>query len=180
MRRRLRLWRRDKNMKKKVLVITSFIDCTVDYLIKTYSPQVDFFRFNVDVLKKYEVTIGSENFWHILDKGKNEYIKKDDIFSIYYRKPMFPDLKEYEEAYHQMIQSDIYAIVAGIVNSFEGKVLSKPYLLRKAENKVDQLIFAKKNNWLIPKSFIGNKTKSQMDFLQKKIYYKTFDNRKSI
>lgn len=93
---------------------------------------------------------------------------------------MFPDLKEYEEAYHQMIQSDIYAIVAGIVNSFEGKVLSKPYLLRKAENKVDQLIFAKKNNWLIPKSFIGNKTKSQMDFLQKKIYYKTFDNRKSI
>lgn len=157
-----------KNMKKKILIITSSIDCTVDYLIEKYSSRLEFFRFDVDVLEKYEVSIGNDDFWRVLDKGKNEYIKKDDVFSIYYRKPMFPDLKEYEEAYHQMIQSDIYAIIAGIVNSFEGKVLSKPYLLRKAENKVDQLIFAKKNNWLIPKSFIGNKTDSQKDFLQKK------------
>lgn len=155
-------------MKNKILIITSSIDCTVDYLIEKYSSRLDFFRLNVDFLMKYEVSIGSESGWCILDKEKNEYIRKDDIFSIYYRKPMFPDLKEYEEAYHQMIQSDIYAIIAGIVNSFEGKVLSKPYLLRKAENKVDQLILAKKNNWLIPRSFIGNKTDSQMDFLQKK------------
>ncbi len=155
-------------MKKKILIITSSIDCTVDYLIGKYSFQIDFFRFDVDMLGKYEISIGNEFCWSILDKEKKEFIKKNDIFSIYYRKPMFPDLKEYEEAYHQMIQSDIYAIIVGIVNSFEGKTLSKPYLLRKAENKVDQLILAKKNNWLIPRSFIGNKTDSQMDFLQKK------------
>ena len=155
-------------MKKKILIITSSIDCTVDYLIEKYSSWLEFFRFNVDFLGKYEVSIGSEACWCILDKEKNKYIRKDDIFSIYYRKPMFPDLKEYEEAYHQMIQSDIYAIIAGIVNSFEGKVLSKPYLLRKAENKVDQLIFAQKNNWIIPKSFIGNKTVSQIKNKKKK------------
>ena len=155
-------------MKKKILIVTSSIDCTVDYLIEKYSSRLEFFRLNVDFLGKYEVSIGSEAGWCVLDKEKNEYIRKDDIFSIYYRKPMFPDLKEYEKAYHQMIQSDIYAIIAGIVNSFEGKVLSKPYLLRKAENKVDQIIFAQKNNWIIPKSFIGNRTVSQMEYLQKK------------
>ena len=34
-----------------------------------------------------------------------------------------------------MIAKDIISLINGIVDDFEGKVLTKPYILRKTENK---------------------------------------------
>lgn len=36
-----------------ILIITSSVDCTVDYIMKKYS-EVDFFRVNVDEFSKYK------------------------------------------------------------------------------------------------------------------------------
>ena len=55
-----------------------------------------------------------------------------------------------------MIQRDIISLINGIVDSFSGKVLTKPSILRKVENKVYQLLYAGKNGWNIPQSYIGN------------------------
>ena len=151
-----------------LLIITSSIDCTVDYIIDKYSYRVDFFRLNVDELSRYELSIGGDDFWSVFDRDRKILIESDNVTSIYYRKPMFPDLREYENAYHEMIRSDIYAVIAGIVNSFDGKVLSKPNILRTSENKIGQLIYAQKNGWIIPESFIGNKTNCQQAFLQRR------------
>ena len=55
-----------------------------------------------------------------------------------------------------MICNDILSLICGIVDSFDGIVLTKPCILRKCENKIFQFQYALKNNFLIPKSYIGN------------------------
>lgn len=152
--------------KKKVLIITSTIDCTVDYITQKYNGSVDFYRFDVDKFSDYEISIGGENQWKI--SCIHWSLVKGDIYSIYYRKPRIPDLSEFEKEYQYMIAKDMISTVNGLVDDFEGKVLSKPYLLRKTENKVFQLLYAKKNNLVIPESYIGNSDKCAREFLNDK------------
>lgn len=142
--------------RNKILIITSSIDCTADYIIRKYSMKADFYRFDVDKFYNYEINIGFSGYWIINNKLNKESICKEEVKSIYYRKPMFPSLEEFEIAYWAMIQKDIIAVITGIADSFEGKVLSRPYILRKTENKVFQMLYAKEQSWKVPKSFIGN------------------------
>lgn len=151
---------------KKILIITSSIDCTVDYIINKYRDTAEFYRFDIDMFSEYEIVIGGNRQWVICcDKWK---LQKKDLYSIYYRKPRIPNLDEYEYAYRSMIAKDIISLVNGIVDDFEGKVLTKPYILRKTENKVFQLLYAEKNGFLIPKSFIGNSNEKALKFFQEK------------
>lgn len=69
---------------------------------------------------------------------------------------MYPNLSDYDVMYHNIIKKDILSLINGLVDSFTGIVLTKPSILRKTENKVFQLVYAKQNNILIPESFIGN------------------------
>ena len=139
--------------RRRVLVITSSIDETASYIIAKYSEQVDFFRLNVDQFKSYKFHIGNDG-WSIFREC--EKISSSDVYSIYYRKPILPDLGEYDSQYHLMIQRDVISVINGIADSFCGKVLTRPSILRKVENKVYQLIYAGKNGWDIPCSYIGN------------------------
>ena len=47
--------------------------------------------------------------------------------------------------YHLLIQRDIISIINGIVDSFHGKVITKPSILRKTENKVYQMVYVSKH-----------------------------------
>lgn len=136
----------------KILIITSSIDYTVDYIISRY-PNVDFYRINTDMFGKYQFLI-TNNGWSIESAfGKIEYA---EVKSIYYRKPMLPNLSEFDPAYHSMIAQDILEIVTGLANSFDGLVLSKPYLLKRAENKTYQLLTLRELGVPYPLSAIGN------------------------
>jgi glutathione synthase/RimK-type ligase-like ATP-grasp enzyme len=121
--------------------------------MKKFNHKTDFFRFNVDLFSEYKVTISAVN-WEIAHG--NDTISNETTKSIYYRKPAFPDTSEFDIEYRRMINSDILAIIDGLTNSFDGVVLSKPYLLRRAENKVYQLVYAQKHSILMPESFVGN------------------------
>lgn len=155
-------------MKKHILIITSSLDQTADAIMQKYNSMVDFFRFDVDKLSDYKISVGDHNTWEITNNKLETKITNNSITAIYYRKPQFPDLSEYEPIYHEMIQRDMLSLINGIADSFDGKVLSRPYLLRRAENKVYQLIYALKNNWKIPRSFIGNNSEKQKGFYEKK------------
>jgi len=137
---------------KRILIITSSFDLTVSYIIKQYL-KVSFFRFNVDQLNEYKVNITNQG-WSI--SHHDEHITNNDVHSIYYRKPTFPDLSEYEESYHSMIHKDILTMINGIVDGFPGKVITKPYILRLTENKVFQLLKAAQYGFIVPSSYIGN------------------------
>jgi len=167
-----------KEMLRNILVVTSSIDSTVDYIIYKYKKYARFCRFNVDRFSEYEIIIGGSNQWMIsCDKWK---VKKSDIHSVYYRKPRLPIVEEYENDYRGMIYRDIISLVNGIVDDFEGKVLTKPYILRKTENKIFQLLYAQKNGIIIPESFIGNSNKKAISFLDKKSIIKPITTGKLI
>ena len=93
-------------------------------------------------------------------------ITSEDVYSIYYRKPMLPDLSLYDTQYHLMIQRDIISVINGIVDSFSGCVLTKPSILRKTENKIYQLIYAGENGWDVPQSYIGNSSRDCIKYEQ--------------
>ena len=149
---------------KRILIITCSIDVTVDYIIRHYRTSCLFFRFNVDQLNDYVVDIDNTG-WRIT--RNNESINNNSVHSIYYRKPRYPDLSEYGVEYHAMIKRDILSLINGIVDEFKGKVLTKPSILRKVENKIYQLLYAIKKGIEIPVSYIGNSNTACSDFFKR-------------
>lgn len=135
--------------------MTSSIDLTVDYIINKYSNVAEFYRLDIDNLNNYNISVNNTG-WSISNIKWGHLLYMTDVTSIYYRKPRFPNLAGIEPAYRDMINNDILALINGIIDSFKGKVLTKPYILRKTENKIMQLIYAAQNNIMIPVSFIGN------------------------
>jgi len=47
---------------KKILVITSSYDRTVDSIISKFSPDINFFRFDVDNMSAYDVAVNGDYF----------------------------------------------------------------------------------------------------------------------
>lgn len=138
-----------------ILVITQSRDTTVDYLIERYtSNAITFCRFNIDQLTRYEIAVGDEDEWRI--RTSDWTLQLNQTQSIYYRKPMLPDVRSYAARYREMIETDIIALIDGIVDSFSGKVLSRPSLLRLAENKTLQLLYAIRHHITTPASCISN------------------------
>lgn len=154
---------------KSILVITSSVDATADYVIENYQDKAEFYRINVDDFLKYRINVCEANQWTIYSPDWT--IEKASIDGIYYRKPVLPDLSMYEADYQGMIARDIISIINGIVDNFEGKVLTKPYILRKTENKTFQLLYASHEGLHLPKSYIGNSKDSAI---------KTINNQKSV
>ena len=147
--------------RKKVLIITSSVDETVTYIVNKYSESVDFFRVDVDRFGQYGFYIGNKG-WCISKNQTNMTV--DEVYSIYYRKPILPNLSSYERQYHPMIQRDIISVINGIADGFSGKVLTRPSILRRTENKVYQLLYVREKRWNIPHSYIGNVSSACRDY----------------
>ena len=145
----------------KTLVITSSVDETASYIIKKYGNTVDFFRVNIDRFNEYYFDVGDKG-WSI--SNHDETITEGDTYSIYYRKPILPRLNIYDSEYHFMIQRDIISLINGLADSFKGRVLTKPSILRKTENKIFQLLYASRNGWKIPQSYIGNNREKCLNY----------------
>lgn len=101
----------------------------------------------------YNISVKNES-WKI--SCVNWEISKNNIDAIYYRKPKFPDLSTFNPYYITMLQKDIIDLIDGIVNSFQGMVLSKPYILRKVENKIYQYVTLSKEGIKFPSTYLGN------------------------
>lgn len=152
-------------MKKKILIFTSTLDLTVDYIIYKYSHVADFYRVNIDLLSDYSIDINAKG-WQITNE--NWSICSTELNSIYYRKPRMPNLDDFEFRYQFLIQKDIIVFIEGLVNSFNGYVLSKPCILHSAENKIFQLLRAVEVGFEVPKSTITNNTSLANAFVNEK------------
>jgi len=145
-------------LSKSILIVTSSYDKTVDYIIEKF-PSYNFIRLNVDELHKYKISAHTINGkYKVKFETKNMLIEDllKEIYSIYFRKIFFPSLDDYDKKYRNFMQKEIYGFIVGLIDSFEGRVLTKPHILRKVENKVYQLFLAKKLDFNIPTSIIGN------------------------
>lgn len=142
---------------KKILIITSSFDKTVDYLINKYDDE-KLIRLNVDELKMNQISISNVPYFKVSIENDKYNVENlfDSISSIYYRKLFLPELQEYDPKYHTYMQKEIYSFITGLVDSFDGKVLTSPSTLRKVENKIFQLKIAMELNFLLPHSLISN------------------------
>ena len=160
-------------MKNKILILTSSFDKTVDYIIKKFDKS-NFIRVNIDELKNYQISVTNINGFQI--NLETKFLKIENLFeqvtSIYYRKLFLPNLDEYESKYHTYMQKEIYSFISGLVDSFDGKVLTTPSILRKVENKIYQLKNATDLEFLLPKSLISNDYEKANNFNIEKIIAK--------
>jgi len=137
-----------------ILIFSSSYDFTVDYIINKFNSNCNFYRMNVDKFFDYKISINNNKT--ILCNNIFEVILSD-INSIFYRKIDFPNLDDvYEKKYHKNIISEIYTVVTGFVESFQGICLTKPSILRLVDNKVYQLKVARDVNFLLPETLISN------------------------
>ncbi|WP_223823595.1 MvdC/MvdD family ATP grasp protein [Rummeliibacillus sp. TYF-LIM-RU47] len=146
-----------------VLIITNTIDLTVDYLIDKYSDQVQFFRLNTDRFQDYDIHITSEEtFIEYQDKSSSLLLSECD--ALYYRKISMPSLDEYPSRYRQMMQREMMTVIEGIAETAGHFALTRPSIIRKADNKVVQLSIAKKVGFTMPNSLITNANQAAMSF----------------
>lgn len=150
---------------KNILIITSSYDLTVDYIIDKYSNKAIFYRFNTDLFDMYEIEVNEKGEWKIT--SPNWVLPESNVFSIYYRKPRFPDLKKYDSRFHKFLCKEMLSTIKGIVESFNGICLSKPSLLERAENKIFQLGVSKEIGFVVPKTNITNSNSAANSFSSK-------------
>lgn len=158
---------------KKILIVTSSFDKTVDYIINKFNEQ-NFIRLNVDELENNQISV--TNFSKFNVSIKNEIYNIENLFesisSIYYRKLFLPELNKYDSKYHTYMQKEIYSFITGLVDSFNGKILTTPSILRKVENKIYQLKVASDLNFLLPDSLISNDSNAVNEFQASQIISK--------
>lgn len=140
---------------KTILIITNTIDLTVDYLIDKYSDQVRFFRLNTDRFQDYNICINSkESFIEYQDKSSSLLLSECD--ALYYRKISLPILEDYPLKYKQMMQREMMILIDGIAEIAGHIAITRPSIMRRADNKVIQLNNAKKIGFIMPNSLITN------------------------
>lgn len=126
---------------KTILVITSSIDKTVDYLVYNFKERVNFFRIDTDKLTNYKFEVRTTSLRITSSVG---VIEDNSIDAVYYRKPMMPDMSLYNYKFHSLMQRDILTLIEGIAEIVGKRSLTRPSILKRAENKVTQLHIASK------------------------------------
>lgn len=147
---------------KNILIITSSYDITVDFIIDKFSTKASFYRFNTELLSNYTISINQTLGWII--QNENWEVNQQQIDAIYYRKPSYPDINNYELKFHRIMQKDILTFIQGIAEVFDGICLSKPSILSRADNKIYQLSIANEVGFLLPQTLITNSSSSASKF----------------
>jgi glutathione synthase/RimK-type ligase-like ATP-grasp enzyme len=143
------------------------MDAHVDYLIKNLSDD-DFFRFNVDdYLTFHTISYKISNNKldvNIFNKiGSNLDMNK--IKSIYYRRPLLPIIidKIEDNNIKQLLEKETMEFLRQYYYSFPDlKWLTNPYKIHLTKGRVNQLVFASKLGFKIPKTIVTN---NKADFL---------------
>lgn len=137
-----------------ILVISSSFDKTIDY-IKNKHRIENFFRFNVDQFSNYIISYDQYGFTITNNEGCT--LTEKECSSIYYRKPTPESLPTYiDPIYHHHLYREVFSFTDGITEAFQGTCLTKPSILRKADNKILQLRLAFELGFKIPNPIISN------------------------
>lgn len=156
----------------KVLLFTNKEDITTDFVVQELQQRkMDFYRFNTEELSKtvqIDLDIEKERYL-LIDKQDNKEYNLLDFTHIYYRRPELPsyndsDLTDGEKTFFQI---EIYYTLEGVYRLLADKHwFNNVYSIRNAENKIYQLLLAKKVGLVIPETLISNRYDSVKRFLE--------------
>jgi glutathione synthase/RimK-type ligase-like ATP-grasp enzyme len=145
----------------KILLISNKDDITTDFIVqRLHERKISFYRLNTEEITK-SISISfdiSANSFLLFDKALSKEIDLTQFTGVYFRRPELPmaaqDLSVDERDF---VLNEISGLLEGIYQILRTAVwVSNVYSIRKAENKIYQLILAKSLGFKIPLSLISN------------------------
>lgn len=145
-----------------VLLVTNEKDVTSDYVVrelqKRHSP---YYRFNTErigdgVSVYFDLC---KNEYYLNDENKNKTINLSDISSVYYRRPALPLFQDFDvdDGERTYLQSEVFYLLEGIYKFLKDKFWLNPlFKLRESENKIYQLLLARKVGLTVPDTCYTN------------------------
>lgn len=147
-----------------ILVITNSVDLTVDSLIHRFRDRVNFFRFNSDKFNEYEIIVNQEGIT-ITNKVSNLSINIENCYAVYYRKITLPVLEGFDEKYKNYMYREMMTVIEGVAENTGKVALTRPSILKRADNKIVQINVAKEVGFTIPSSLITNSNLAAQKFI---------------
>ncbi len=153
---------------KKILILTHEGDPHAKSVCTYLSRKgVDFFCVETDkIISNYFITFDSSTgFYTLSNTTRREVI--DDTWNIWNRRVMDPILPEnFPKELEDIIFTETKRTWEGLLFTHKGKVINKPQANFAANNKVDQLIFAKNYGLevIIPETVLTNDIKVLEEF----------------
>ena len=129
-----------------VLIVTQTEDYTADYLARILNEQEKpFLRLNTDLLASlpFEIRLGSTDSTQINNHSS--------FTGLWFRRVQLPLTSNYESDVNRFVAYDYESLLFNLVTTLNvANVLSDPYKIHKAENKMYQLRMAKAVGFTIP------------------------------
>jgi glutathione synthase/RimK-type ligase-like ATP-grasp enzyme len=157
-------------MTTKILLITNKGDITTDYIVRELKTQkIPFFRLNTEeITKSISLSFNIEKSeFIIIDKYSNTTFDCLNFTAVYYRRPEIPEitvngLTRGEEIF---VKNEFTFFLEGLYKILKNASWFSPvYAIREAENKLYQLLLAKKLGFQIPNSIMTTDYKSAFNF----------------
>jgi hypothetical protein len=145
-----------------ILLITNKGDITTDFIVKRLTElNVNFYRLNTeDLFSKVSINFNfQKNEFNLLDSEKLIKIDLQKIKSVYYRRPILPNINQsnLSQGEHKFIISEINNCLEGLYKILKFAFWISPvYSIREAESKIYQLQVATALGFAIPSSLITN------------------------
>lgn len=156
-----------------ILLITNKGDITTDFVVKQLTnAKINFYRFNTeDFLTKVSLSFDFyKNEFSLLDLESTKKIDLLQIKSVYYRRPLLPNLasNDLTKGEENFILNEISNYLEGLYKILENAFWISPvFAIRQAESKIYQLQVAKKMGFNISPSLITNNEIIAEKFLEK-------------
>lgn len=155
-----------------ILFITNKEDITTDFIInKLNNFSIPYYRLNTeDLFSESFVCLDiTNNNYSIFDKSKNIIVDLNEIKSVYYRRPLLPTILSFSlsKGEKDFLLREFQATLDGLCGILEEKYwISRISSIKRAENKVLQLLCARKQGFIIPNSLITNDVKKAQNFIR--------------
>ncbi len=153
-----------------ILFITNKEDITTDFVVKKIrESRIDYYRFNTEELFD-DVGISldfEENKFQLLDKRKG-IIDLNNVTSVYFRRPKLPNIfPNLEIGERNFLIKEYHSLLNGIYSILSSRLwINYVYSIIEAENKIYQLILAKKLGFKIPETLISNNGDRVYEFIK--------------
>ena len=157
-----------------ILFITNKEDITTDIIIeKLNKTSIPYYRLNTENLTSIiRINLNFEsNKFEITDTLSKKTINLLDVKSVYYRRPQLPsfDHLAISAPEKSFLLNETYYLLEGLYKILSSKFwISSVFSIREAENKIHQLILAKKLGFKIPKSLITSEPRNAKEFYKRK------------
>lgn len=154
-----------------LLVISNKEDITTDFIVNKLNIQaIPYFRLNTeDLFSRYSISFDftREQFF-IIDRNKDITLDLTLVKAVYFRRPIIPSVSQLDLSIGEshFIYQEYIATLDGLYRVLDDRFwVSKIYSIREAENKIYQILLAKRLGFSIPNSLITTEALAAKRFI---------------